>query len=452
MVILNKKEPFILFIGDFLIFALSLWISLFLRSGNFSTWSAYNEILIPYVIIFFIWSLVFYISGLYDKYTTLLKDKMPGMIFNAQLINSALAIIFFYFLTSYGIAPKTILFINLFVSFILIYIWRFYSHIFFGIKTKTPAIIIGSGEEMKELEREVNNNPHAELLFVSSVDLDKMEGIDFKDEIMERIYSEGIKVVVVDLKEEKISPIVPHLYNLIFSGVKFFDMDKVYEDVFNRIPLSLLNHTWFLENVSVSRKFTYDLLKRLMDIVISLPLFLASLIAYPFIYLAIKFDDKGVIFSHQIRIGQNNKPIDLLKFRTMLFNDAGEWKEKGKENRVTRIGEFLRKTRLDEIPQLWNVLVGNISLIGPRPEFPDPVHIYSEQIDFYNVRHIIKPGLSGWAQILQEDHPHHDEPDKIRKTKNKLSYDLYYVKNRSVMLDLKIALRTIKTLAMRVGK
>jgi len=148
-------------------------------------------------------------------------------------------------------------------------------------------------------------------------------------------------------------------------------------------------------------------------------------------------------------VGQNNHLIRIMKFRTMTnANDGAKWGG-GNVNKVTRIGSFLRKSRIDELPQLWNVLKGDISLIGPRPEFPDPVRHYEKEIPYYAVRHIIKPGLSGWAQIYGE-HPHHGVDVDV--TKNKLSYDLYYIKNRSFLLDLKIALKTLKTLILFVGK
>jgi len=132
----------------------------------------------------------------------------------------------------------------------------------------------------------------------------------------------------------------------------------------------------------------------------------------------------------------------------MLFNDDGDWKEKGTVNKVTKVGAFLRTTRLDEFPQLWNVLKGDISLIGPRPEFPGPVEHYTKEIPYYNIRHLIKPGLSGWAQIYGA-HPHHSTD--VSKTKEKLSYDLFYIKSRSFWLDIKIALKTIKALLSRSG-
>ncbi len=113
------------------------------------------------------------------------------------------------------------------------------------------------------------------------------------------------------------------------------------------------------------------------------------------------------------------------------------------------MGNILRKTRIDELPQLWNVLVGDISLIGPRPELPTGVAIYDKEIPYYNIRHLIKPGLSGWAQIHQENHPHHGA--EVNLTREKLTYDIYYIKNHSFWLDIKIALKTIKALLSRTG-
>lgn len=185
-----------------------------------------------------------------------------------------------------------------------------------------------------------------------------------------------------------------------------------------------------------------------MDIVISLPLLLVPLVAYPFVLLMVTLEDGGSVFTYQRRIGRNNRQIRIIKFRTMRFNDEGRWRQKEEKNHITRIGRVLRRTRLDEFPALWNVLTGDLSLIGPRPEFPEAVAHYSREIPYYNVRHLIKPGLSGSAQLYGE-HPHHGTD--IAKTKNKLSYDLYYIKNRSLFLDLKIALRTIQTLLSRSG-
>jgi len=441
MIISNKKEPFFLLIGDLFIFALSLWISLALRGGDIALLNNFKEHLVPFSFVFIAWTIVFFIAGLYNKHTTILEDGMSESIFNAQLVNSGIAIAFFYIIPYFGIAPKTILFLDLIISFILIYLWRIYSHQFLGLKRKIPAIIVGSGEEMKILEKEVGDNLRLELKFVSSIDLDKVNGIDFVDEITKKVYSENISIVVIDLKDERISPILSHLYNLIFSGVKFIDMYKIYEDLFNREPLSLVKYNWFLENISITPRFVYDFAKRFFDILLSIIIGIFFLISLPFVVLFIKLEDGGSILFTQKRVGKNNKIIKTLKFRSMS--------EKEKE-KITKVGVFLRKTRIDELPQFWNLLIGDISLIGPRPETPELAKAYEEEIPYYNIRHLIKPGLSGWAQIYQENPPKYGVD--FNNTKDKLSYDLYYVKNRSMVLDLNIALKTIKDLLSRRGK
>lgn len=446
MVVLNKKEPFLVFVGDIVIFIVSLWLSLAIRVGHFPGKADFSDFITPFGILFVVWILVFFIAGLYDKYTTILKDRLPGMIFNAQLANSAIAVFFFYTITSFGIAPKTILFIYLIVSFILIYLWRIYSHYIFGLRRKSEAVLIGSGEEMKELEKEVNNNPRTGLHFSSIIDLDKTDGMDFKDEVLQRIYSEKVQFMVIDTKNSKVESILPHLYNMIFSNVVFVDFCKLYEDIFDRIPLSLLKYNWFIENISLNKNNFYDLFKRFMDIVSGTVLAVISLVFYPFVYLAIKLNDGGPVFIIQERIGKNGKVIRIPKFRSMNVSDAGKWVEEN-DDRITRVGRFLRKARIDELPQLWSVVKGDMSLIGPRPDIYNLGMDLVKKIPYYSIRNIIKPGLSGWAQIKQEI-----VPQSVEETSSRLSYDLYYIKNRSFFLDLKIALRTIQILLSRTGK
>lgn len=446
---LKRKEPLILLAGDLFFFVVSLWLTLLLRNVEPPTWSFFWVHLTPFSLLFLAWVVVFYIAGLYEKQTVILQSRLPNVLGATQIANSSIAVIFFYFIPFFGITPKTVLFIYLFVSFALILFWRTYGYFALGRKRPNKAILIGSGNEMKELLSEVNANPIYNLNFVSSIDLNRIDKDGFWNEIKTQIYDEDVSVIAIDLAHENIEPVLPHLYNLIFSNKNFIDMHKIYEDVFDRVPLSLLRYNWFLENISVQPRGTYDALKRIMDICIAIPLFIVPILAYPFLFLAMKLEDGGPIFTYQDRVGQNNRIIRLLKFRSMLFNDAGDWKERGLENRITKVGNFIRKTRIDEFPQLWNVIKGDISLIGPRPEFPSAVRHYTEELPYYNVRHLIKPGLSGWAQIYGE-HPHHGVD--VNKTANKLSYDLYYIKNRSFFLDIKIALQTLKTLSSIAGR
>jgi exopolysaccharide biosynthesis polyprenyl glycosylphosphotransferase len=450
MTILNKRESLALFLGDIIAFSLALWVTLFIRSWTLPSPVLLQSFILPFSILFIVWILVFFIAGLYEKHTNLLKSRIPSIILNAHITNMVIAFLFFYFVPIFGIAPKTTLIIYLFVSFAFILAWRLYGINFFVSQRRDMAILVGSGEEMKELYEEVNKNDRYNLYFSSFIDVDSDNNFDFQKDIADKILENDIETIVIDVRHKKVEPILSNFYNLIFSRVSFLEMSKVYEDIFDRIPLSTLKDGWFIENISTSPKVVYDILKRLMDIIVGILLGIVSLIIYPFVYIGIKLEDGKELFSVQDRVGENNKIVKILKFRTMTFaNDGGKWKEEGLQNKVTKFGLFLRKSRIDELPQLWNVIHGDISLIGPRPEFLNAVTKYNEEIPYYNIRHLIKPGLSGWAQIYGE-HPHHEA--NVSMTKNKLSYDLYYVKNRSFMLDLKIALRTIAQLISQKGK
>ena len=439
----------ILLLGDLVSFLVSLWFALLLRNLEIPSTEIFSLHLLPFSLLFAAWVVVFYIAGLYEKHTSILKSKLPSILANTQLVNSAIAIAFFYLIEFFGITPKTILFIYLVVSFILILSWRMYGYFLIGRGRQNAALLIGSGDEMKELFEEINNNPIYNIRFISSVDLDRSDEKGFWDEIVGRVYSESVSVIAIDLANKNVEPVLPHLYNLIFSKISFIDMNKIYEDIFDRVPISLLKYNWFLENISTQPRIAYDALKRIMDVAVSFCLLVPSLILYPFVYLAIKLDDGGPVFIVQERIGEGNKLIKILKFRSMSNDDRGEYKI-GQPNKITKVGYFLRKTRIDEFPQLLNVIKGDLSLIGPRPELPALVRRYIEEIPYYNIRHIIKPGLSGWAQIYQEHHPHH-KVDTF-ETANKLSYDLFYIKNRSILLDIKIILRTIKVFLERSGR
>jgi lipopolysaccharide/colanic/teichoic acid biosynthesis glycosyltransferase len=173
-----------------------------------------------------------------------------------------------------------------------------------------------------------------------------------------------------------------------------------------------------------------------------------SLVFYPFIICTIKLDDGGPAFIAQERVGRGDELVRIYKFRSMSGNDNGAYGEKGSTTlTVTRVGKYLRVSRLDELPQFLNVIKGEMSLVGPRLEFPGLVREYERQIPYYGVRHLVKPGLFGWAQLYYHGDPHH--MTDVEATKMKLSYDLYYLKHRSLLLDVLIILKTIRRLLIR---
>ena len=199
----------------------------------------------------------------------------------------------------------------------------------------------------------------------------------------------------------------------------------------------------------------YDGVKRVIDIIGSIILGLVLIMLLPFIYIAMRFEGKGNLFITQERIGQFNRPVIVYKIRTMTENRSASatWtNEDAREgNKVTHVGEILRKLSIDELPQVWNILKGEMSLIGPRNDIKGLGERLANEIPYYNIRNFVKPGVTGWAQTHQHYMGDNISPQSIEETKVRLSYDLYYVKNRSLLLDVDIALRTMKTLLSRFG-
>ena len=446
----HRAETFFLFVGDVGMLYGSLLVMLLIRYGTsaFHFKRMLSAHFVPFSILIVLSALVFFIAGLYEKHTLFLQKQLPQLLSRALTANAVIAVLFFYFIPAFKITPKGNLFIYLFVSSVSLYLWRRYrlSVSFKGGRER--GSIIGHGEEMKRIIHEINNNLRYRMSFAFTLDTEQALPLD-PHEIARRICDEKVTVVVADLADSRMQELLPPLYELLFSGVRFVDMHEMYEEMFDSVPLSLTRYHWFLSHFSsVASRFTYDFLKRVMDVVLSFPLFILSLLVYPFVFLLIVLDDGGKFFVSQERVGQGGRTILTIKFRTMSRDDRGLPELKA-GNKVTRTGAFLRKTRIDELPQLWNVLRGEMSLIGPRPELPSLVAVYEKEVLYYSIRHLIKPGLSGWAQLYHKTPPKVDANSD--ETATKLSYDLYYLKNRSFWLDVKIALKTIKVLLSRSG-
>lgn len=377
---------------------------------------------------------------MYGRHFHIFKHKLLPTIVKTQGINTVIAVLFFYFLPYFSIAPKTILFLDLLVSFVLILAWRFYVANVLVRVSGERALMLGDGVSVREFKKYLNNNTGGQVQLVS----DEVFGYDEADRIAEVVKDKEVEVLVLDFHRDGASNIFAKLYN----QVHFINLQSLYEDFFSHVPIDLVNDNWFLANISLKPKRFYSFAKRVMDISISSLLLIPSLIIFPFVILAIKLETKGPAFIKQIRVGALGQEVPIYKFRTMTGDDSGDQVLNTKLE-VTKVGSVLRKTRIDELPQLLNVINGSLSLIGPRPEFPALVREYEKDIPYYGIRHTIKPGLSGWAQIYHDNHPHGKTDQEA--TREKLSYDLFYIKNRSFILDLKIALKTVRILLSRKG-
>lgn len=434
MGISNRGRQVIHFLGDLFFLILALWITLAIRHLSPPSSEFFRQHLIPFSFLFAIWIFVFYAAGLYDKRTVILKKRLAGIIFNVQTINIVIGVIFFYLFPGLELTPKTVLFIYLLVSFVLILFWRMAINAFLRTRKNRQALLMGEGPDIEKLILEMKEDP------TYNIEIERVDPARMNPEII-KDYS----MVIADLRNSETRKMIPEMYKLMISGTLVIDAERMYEDVFERVPLSSLEQQSFLKDLSFYSQSIYDPIKRLFDFGASLIIGSISLIFYPFICLAIKIDDGGPCFIIQDRIGQGGKKIKIIKFRSMKVNDKGAWVEK-EDDRITRVGRILRKTRLDELPQLYNVFKGDISLIGPRPDICGLKERLEKEIPYYNIRTVVRPGLSGWAQVSQDT-----PPQSVEETKERLMYDLYYIKNRSLVLDLKISLRTLGILASRTG-
>jgi lipopolysaccharide/colanic/teichoic acid biosynthesis glycosyltransferase len=375
---------------------------------------------------------------------------IPGIVLRAQVVNLALAALVF-FVFPVGISPKVTLAIYLVVTTLLIVWWRLFGFPLLATKRTERALIVGSGDEAQGLAHILNEGRFFKFVVAEVVDPDMYPDRAALEKALHTYIAEHtVTMIIGDMHSDRSAVLVPVFYQLAMAheGVSFLSLHALYEHIFHRIPPSSVRESWVLENISLVPHALDDALKRSFDVAVACLLGAVTLPLFPLIALAIKSEDGGVVFYKTERVGRFGKPIYIRKFRTMNGNDVGSAALKSTLS-VTRVGKFLRKTRLDELPQILNVLLGDLSFIGPRPEMPALVAVYTEKIPHYAMRHLIKPGLSGWAQINDFDVPR--SGIDVERTIAKLSFDLYYLKRRSFFLDLEIALKTLKALLLRSG-
>ncbi|HYC69779.1 MAG TPA: exopolysaccharide biosynthesis polyprenyl glycosylphosphotransferase [Opitutaceae bacterium] len=261
-------------------------------------------------------------------------------------------------------------------------------------------------------------------------------------------YEDQLDAIILRETSHELPPkVMQRLIELQFQGVPTYTLELFHEVYWRKIPLYRLNQTWlFQEGFQIAREPVFERLKRLSDIVLSALGLLLGLPLLPIIAIAVWLEDRGPVFFTQPRVGKNHQVFNLHKFRTMRVHAAGAEYTSRDDDRITRIGRLLRASRLDELPQLWNVLRGDMSLIGPRAEWVKLVERYEKEIPCYHFRHLVKPGITGWAQI---NYPY---GASVEDTLRKLEYDLYYIRYFSFVLDASIALKTIHVMLFGKGR
>ncbi|MCK4744652.1 sugar transferase [Candidatus Parcubacteria bacterium] len=452
----NKLKTIILMGGDLLMLYFSLSLTLIIRYGISEAGELWGRHFAPFTAVYLIWIIVFYIIGLYENSKQKNLLSFYSLAAKAMAINSIIAIIFFYFISYSGISPKRILFINIVIFCLLFFLWRkLYSKAIYSSVALNNLLIIGTDSQSLKTINQIVKSPGfgykligvvgnssgelpAEIKFINSENLN----------LPDIIKKEKIQTIVNSDSENQLK-ITSELYKSLSCKVRILGLANFYEELNKKIHINLINEIWFLENLKEGEKKIYEFGKRIADIALACAGLILSFPFLPFLALVIKIDSKGPLFFTQIRTGKNGKKFLAVKLRTMAKDAEKDGPQFAKINdsRITRVGKFLRQSRIDEIPQLLNVLRGEMSFIGPRPERPEFISELEKKIPFYKQRLIIKPGLTGCDQISGAYHSASPQ-DSLEK----LQYDLYYIKNRSFALDLDILLKTVNIILKRQGR
>lgn len=365
-------------------------------------------------------------------------------VLSPYLPEERIQIVYFYLAIIISILFWRLVYINLIES------PRFYKRV----------LIVGEISNIDGLVKALNEkDPNYKIVGFINSEISTPDSVKFKGlkefnaaDFLNVIEKERIsEVLVASFNSEAIIAEVYHdLILLLERGFKIREYTQVYEELLHRVPIQFVGkdfYKYFPFSRSNENKL-YIFFQRTFDIIISVFGLVLGILILPLILVGNLLGNKGPLFYTQERIGRNGKPFRIIKLRTMIVNaevDGVKWAKKN-DKRVTAFGKFLRRSRLDEIPQFFNVLRGDMSIIGPRPERPFFVNELARIIPFYETRHIIKPGLTGWAQVNTR------YGGSIDDSLTKLQYDLYYIKHRSVFLDFSISIKTLSTILYYRGQ
>nr|WP_314113547.1 exopolysaccharide biosynthesis polyprenyl glycosylphosphotransferase [uncultured Leptotrichia sp.] len=319
---------------------------------------------------------------------------------------------------------------------------------------KQNVLIFGSNHIENNIQEDIINS--LDYNYVGYVSNNKSRATRYligNYDQMEKVISEknvDILVIVKDIKDSGFKKYLKRIFDLKINGLKIMNYEEFNEDIQKKIDINQINEEWLLESngFDILSNEMQKNMKRGMDLILALVLIIILSPLALIVAIIIKFESKGPIIFKQTRIGENMKPFRVYKFRSMKMHDPKKHSKYTLNNdtRVTKFGKFMRKTRIDELPQLWNILKGTMSFIGPRPEWDILAKDYAEQINYYNLRHLIKPGITGWAQVM---FPYGESLDDAKK---KLEYDLYYLKHQDLILDVLIVVKTAKAVLFGKGK
>jgi sugar transferase (PEP-CTERM system associated) len=354
-----------------------------------------------------------------------------------------------YFDPTLMLAPG-VLTIGITLSSLFLLVWRaLYARLLRMPMLREQVYVLGSGEIAARLVEAIRQRSDLGVDIVGWAGANRgIESFEEFSATIERIKEKSVPRVIIAMTERRGTLPVRELLELRLHGVTIEDSIAVLEKITGKLPIDYLQPSGMIFSDGFCVNEGMYMLRPALSVIFALAVATLVLPLIPFVVLAVKLSSPGPILFSQQRVGRYSKVFRLYKFRTMCADAESQsgavWAQQN-DPRITVVGKFLRKTRLDEFPQLWNVIKGDMAFVGPRPERPEFVKWLNDAIPYYNLRHMVRPGLTGWAQVRFR------YGASLEETKQKLEYDLYYIKHISVPLDLLIIFETVKTVILRRG-
>jgi sugar transferase (PEP-CTERM system associated) len=450
------RRTFFLGVSETLLIALAFIGATMARLGatDASVMLSYEQGFLKVVVVSLAFVTCMYYFDLYDS--SILSNRREVLTRLVQALGTTcLGLAGLYYVYPSLELGRGIFLIGTMLVAVLLFLWR---RLFLVINSAPVladrVLILGNGSLAGPLSLEIDHRPELALRVVGHM-REPIEGGDEarvvaeEEEALPRyVQTNRVNRIMVAMGDRNGKLPVRQLLALKSRGVLIQDATEVYEAITGKVPLESLRLGWLLFSPSFS-DFRFVLIyKRLAAILVSALGLLLSLPLIPLVALAIKLSSRGPILYRQKRVGREGVVFNCYKFRTMRADaeaDTGATWAADNDPRITKVGAFLRSSRLDEIPQLWNVMKGDMSLVGPRPERPEFVGLLNQEIVHYNVRHIVRPGITGWAQVRYR------YGSSVEDAREKLCYDLFYVKNISPGFDLLILFYTIKIILLGRG-
>lgn len=435
MRVLKKSTAFwLIILPDWLLFYASLFLTISVRYPHGLSAPELRIHLASFTVIYLLWLVMFYAHNLFELKTFRRYTSLFFSLVSATFFNFLIAAAYFYFQPVLAITPRRFLLLNVFFAFALTLIWHLLVKTYLRSRFVENIFLFSFSGELKDLEREINN--HSFLGF-------RVSGHLSESDLGKYNFEFPASIILPDELQSR-----PETSRLLFEmrrrGIGFYNHRDFYEMLLRRVYLSGINELWFLENISYKQKPLYLFVKRIIDLMVGLVMGVLFLVTFPLFWMILKLGQGGRVFFVQERVGLGGKLFKVYKYRTMKNGPENTWTAVN-DHRITPIGKILRKTHLDELPQFINLLSGNMSLVGPRPEQPHIAKDLALQIPFFDERHFIKPGLTGWSQL-------NVYAGSVEETKQKLMYDLYYIKHASLLFDFEIILKTLYNILALAGR